>query len=98
MAICGGAIGGYWETGSFLTASRPVSITIMAITQAKIGRLMKKRGIIKLLRADPVVWPDRTGRSDYFFAAAGCAAAPGAASAGLLPNGTLFTTVPGRAL
>jgi hypothetical protein len=45
MAICGGAMGGYWETGSFLIASRPTSMTMIAITQAKIGRLMKKRGM-----------------------------------------------------
>ena len=56
MVICGGAIGGYWETGSVLIASRPASMTMMAITQAKIGRLMKKRGMKCLL---------------YFFAAAG---------------------------
>ena len=45
MVICGGAIGGYWETGSVLIASRPASMTMMAITQAKIGRLMKNLGM-----------------------------------------------------
>ena len=56
MAICGGAIGGYWETGSVLIASRPASMIMMAITQAKIGRFMKNLGMKRLL---------------YFFAAAG---------------------------
>ena len=64
MVICGGAIGGYWETGSVLIASRPASMIMMAITQAKIGRLMKNLGMECLL---------------YFFAAAGCGAAAGAA-------------------
>ena len=42
-------MGGYWETGSILIDRRPISMTIMAITQAKIGRFMKKRGMEKLL-------------------------------------------------
>src|SRR5450631_3661649 len=75
MVICGGAIGGYWETGSVLTASRPASMIMMAITQAKIGRLMKKRGIENLL---------------YFLAVTGCGAvAAGAAPA--LTKGTALT-------
>src|SRR5664280_1647606 len=45
IVICGGAIGGYWETGSVLIDRRPASMIMMAITQAKIGRLIKKRGI-----------------------------------------------------
>ena len=49
MVICGGAIGGYWETGRVLIASRPASMTMMAITQAKIGRLMKNLGMERLL-------------------------------------------------
>ena len=47
MVICGGAMGGYWETGRVLMAKRPPSITMMAMTQAKIGRFMKKRDNIK---------------------------------------------------
>ena len=49
MVICGGAIGGYWETGRVLIDKRPASMIMMAITQAKIGRLMKKRGMAKFL-------------------------------------------------
>ena len=47
IVICGGAIGGYCETGKVLIASRPASMIMMAMTQAKIGRLMKKRGMEK---------------------------------------------------
>ena len=36
---------GYCETGNVLIDRMPASITMMAMTQAKIGRLMKKRGI-----------------------------------------------------
>src|SRR6266702_4021840 len=50
MAICGGAMGGYWETGSFLIAKRPTSITMMAMTQAKMGLFMKNRGMEWLLK------------------------------------------------
>jgi hypothetical protein len=49
MVICGGAIGGYCETGSVLMDSRPASMIMMAITHAKMGRLMKKVGIADLL-------------------------------------------------
>jgi hypothetical protein len=45
MVTCGGAIGGYWETGRVLMESSPASMIMMAITHAKIGRLMKKRGM-----------------------------------------------------
>src|SRR5271169_2370055 len=41
MAIWGGAMGGYWETGSALIARRPASMTIMAFTHAQIGRFIK---------------------------------------------------------
>jgi hypothetical protein len=37
MVICGGAIGGYWETGKVVIASTPASMTIIAITKAKMG-------------------------------------------------------------
>src|SRR5262245_46956441 len=82
MEICGGAIGGYWETGRVLTARRPASMIMMAITQAKIGRLMKKRGMERLL---------------YFLATAGWVAAAAAGAAGLLSKVAALTTVPGRA-
>ena len=82
IVICGGAIGGYWETGSALTARKPASMIMMAITQAKIGRFMKNFGMEQLL---------------YFFAA-GAAADAGAAAgiAGTLSNGTALTGIPGR--
>src|SRR5512147_2747139 len=38
-----GAMAGYWETGRRTIESAPASITRMPITQAKIGRSMKKR-------------------------------------------------------
>src|SRR6185369_12036712 len=96
MAIWGGAMGGYWDTGSFLIDSRPASMTMMAITQAKMGRLMKKLGMERLLGiwsdlsdfssvSDKSDWSDW---SDYFLAVA-CAAA------GALPKGTALTCVPG---
>jgi hypothetical protein len=56
-------------------------MTMMAMTQAKIGLFMKKRGIKKLL---------------YFLAAAGCAP-PAAGAGAVTPNGTALTGVPGRA-
>src|SRR5512138_3829402 len=56
MEICGGAMGGYWETGSVLIASRPASMTIMAMTQAKIGRLIKNRGMKGLLYYFAACW------------------------------------------
>ena len=37
----GGAISGYWDTGSSTTASAPASMMTMAMTQAKMGRSMK---------------------------------------------------------
>src|SRR5512145_2112190 len=49
MVIWGGAMGGYWETGSVLMAKRPASMIMMAMTQAKMGRLMKNRGMDGLL-------------------------------------------------
>src|SRR5208283_1551259 len=84
MVICGGAIGGYWETGSDLTARRPASMIMMAITQAKIGLFMKNFGMVQLL---------------YFFAT-GAAAGTGAVAegtAGAPSNGTALTGDPGRA-
>ncbi len=82
MVICGGAIGGYWETGRVFIASRPTSITIMARTQAKIGLSMKNLAIVGLL---------------YFLTGEDCLAPAAGCSAGLLPKGTALTGVPGRA-
>src|SRR5512143_1339128 len=45
MAIWGGAIAGYWETGSLKMASPPASMMTMAMTHAKMGRSMKKRAM-----------------------------------------------------
>src|SRR5512142_1619674 len=45
MAIWGGAIGGYWETGSWKIASAPASMMTIAMTHAKMGRSMKKRAM-----------------------------------------------------
>src|SRR5512143_3937347 len=42
IVIEGGAIGGYWATGSFTIAMTPPSIIAIAMTQAKTGRLRKK--------------------------------------------------------
>src|SRR5512133_464297 len=44
MLICGGAMAGYWETGSPRMESAPASITRMPTTHAKIGRSMKNCG------------------------------------------------------
>src|SRR5512136_1021399 len=81
IVIWGGAIGGYWETGRVLIASKPASMTIIAITTAKIGRFMKNLGIKCLL---------------HFFGAAAFGAPAGVPSV-LPPNGTALTGVPGRA-
>src|SRR6185437_16628310 len=43
MLICGGAMSGYWATGRKAIDSAPASMITMAMTQAKIGRSMKKR-------------------------------------------------------
>jgi hypothetical protein len=41
MAIEGGAMGGYCETGRLWFANAPATIMMMAITQAKTGRSRK---------------------------------------------------------
>src|SRR5574337_1557457 len=43
MMTVGGVISGYWATGRVWEAIRPAITTMMEITDAKIGRLMKKR-------------------------------------------------------
>jgi hypothetical protein len=43
IAMAGGAISGNWEIGSVRMASTPVSIRMIAMTHAKMGRSMKKR-------------------------------------------------------
>jgi hypothetical protein len=45
MVICGGAMGGYCETGSVLIASSPPNMTMIAITMANIGRFIKNLGM-----------------------------------------------------
>src|SRR5271170_2306747 len=41
MMTVGGAISGYWATGSTCAAMRPASVMMIEMTPAKIGRLMK---------------------------------------------------------
>src|SRR5271166_1028696 len=41
MMTVGGAISGYWATGSTSAAISPASVMMMEMTPAKIGRLMK---------------------------------------------------------
>ena len=60
MTTAGGAMAGYCETGRRRIDSAPASMMTMAMTQAKIGRSMKKRAM-----TDP----------GYFAGAAGLAAA-----------------------
>ena len=43
MLIWVGATSGYWATGSAMIAPMPISMMMIAITQAKIGRSMKIR-------------------------------------------------------
>ena len=43
MPMVGGAIAGYWRTGSVNTASAPAIMMMIAMTHAKMGRSMKKR-------------------------------------------------------
>jgi hypothetical protein len=45
MLIWGAAIAGYWAIGKVTMASVPASMMRMAMTQAKMGRSMKKRGM-----------------------------------------------------
>ena len=42
----GGVICGYWATGSPMIATAPISMVMIAMTLAKIGRSMKKREIM----------------------------------------------------
>src|SRR4030042_1418552 len=79
MVICGGAIGGYWETGRVLIASRPASMTMMAITTAKIGRFIKNLGIMISFIYSLVL---------LFWAPTGVPSA-------LVPTGMALTGVPG---
>ena len=41
MMIVGGAISGYWATGSTRAAIRPARVMMIEMTPAKIGRLIK---------------------------------------------------------
>ncbi len=66
--MVGGATGGYWATGNWVMATLPSTSTNSAMTQAKMGRSMKKLAM---------------GRSAQRLAAiAGDAAEPAAADAG----------------
>src|SRR5947209_8645178 len=46
-SMVGGAISGYCATGSVTSVTRPASVTMIDSTDAKIGRLMKKRETTK---------------------------------------------------
>src|SRR5207244_11729419 len=60
----GGAISGYWAIGSVNNAMLPPSVMTMDSTEAKIGRLMKKREntsiaslpLLGFAGTDPWVW------------------------------------------
>src|SRR6476659_3076840 len=43
MPTDGGAMAGYWRIGRFSTDTVPAIMTMIAITQAKMGRSMKNR-------------------------------------------------------
>ena len=51
MTIAGGAIDGYWDTGSCWMDRAPASMMTMAMTHAKMGRSMKKRAMVGYLTA-----------------------------------------------
>ena len=71
IPIEGGAIGGYWETGSFTIAMAPASIIAIAMTQAKTGRSRKKRDIWDVPYLATADWPRSAAE------AFGAAGAPG---------------------
>src|SRR6185369_691492 len=54
MLIWVGATSGYWATGRETIAPMPISMMMIAITQAKIGRSMKIFDIPDLRPAAPV--------------------------------------------
>src|SRR3977135_3814119 len=49
IVTVGGAISGYCATGNTWKATRPASVTMIAMTDAKIGRSMKNRDTAALL-------------------------------------------------
>src|SRR5690606_33502908 len=51
MLIVGGAMAGYWETGSRRIERAPAIMIAIAITHAKIGRSMKNRAMAPLPRS-----------------------------------------------
>ena len=46
----GGVISGYWAIGSVQTAIPPASVMMIDSTEAKIGRWMKKRENMAVIR------------------------------------------------
>src|SRR3546814_2011907 len=65
MLTCAGAMSGYCSIGSEKSAPTPPSMTMIASTHAKIGRLMKRRDMRRyLLFASaplPLDFPTRCG-------------------------------------
>jgi hypothetical protein len=49
MATDGGAMLGYWATGSFVSDNAPATRIKMEMTQAKTGRSMKNLGMANVL-------------------------------------------------
>ncbi len=47
MITVGGAISGYWATGSTRAAMMPAMTMMMEMTEAKIGRWMKNRDMAR---------------------------------------------------
>jgi hypothetical protein len=59
MITVGGVISGYWATGSVSEAMRPAITMMIEMTDAKIGRLMKKRDMDGALNPWPAQRPGR---------------------------------------
>lgn len=91
-----GAMSGYCEIDSVKIASRPASMIVIAMTQAKIGRRMKNLAIGYSCAAETVTM---RACGDYF-AAGFCASPAAGCSAGtttpvsLIFIGTGFTGMP----
>src|ERR1700704_6082698 len=85
MTTVGGAISGYCATGSTCDAIKPASVMMIAMTAAKIGRLMKN---CENNVASPYFLPGAAG-------AAGAVGAVGAAAGAAAAAGASVTGAPG---
>ncbi len=95
MVTVGGAIGGYCEIGNCRIEIAPASMTMMAMTQAKIGRSMKNLGIMVYFFSSLGFAPGAGGAPGP--AAPGLPAAAGAAMSGAPGvQGIGLTVAPGR--